>query len=81
MIAGVILQVRDLDDDAIMRQALNEWIRDTLFNLVIIIVQITTADIYHGMLQITHLMPQYIDGDDRQTKTFRVVRFGHIVLI
>ncbi len=64
MIPCVLFQEGNLDDDTVMRQALDERIGNASLYLMIIIVEITAAYINDRLLEVSYLMSEYVDGYD-----------------
>ena len=80
MIPGILFQIRYLHDDTVMGKALDKRVGNPLTDLIIVIIQVTTTHVNHRLLQITYLVTQNIDGDDRQAKTARGTLFHDILL-
>ena len=67
MITGTPFQKRNLHNDTVMRQAFDKRVRHTLPDFPTVIIQVTSAHIYHRFTQVAQLMPQNINGDNRQS--------------
>ena len=64
-VVDLTAQTGYLHDDAVMRQTVDERIRQTLRHDVVIIVVGATANVEHRLLDVTHLMPKKIDRNHR----------------
>ena len=76
------LQVRNLDDDTVMRQTFDERIGNAVGYRIGIVIQVIPSHIDDRLFQIAQLMAQYVDGDDGNTVPVRIDILGqHILLI
>ena len=74
------MQQRNLYNDAIMLQALNKRIRNTLLYFFTVIVVSMMVDIYNRLLNLTDTMPQKIDSNHRNS-ILLMLFLQHILLV
>ena len=76
------LQIRNLDDDTVMRQTFDERIGNTVGYRIGVVIQVIPSHINDRLFQIAQLMTQYINRYNGNTVSVRIHILGqHILLI
>ena len=72
-VAHPSFQIRDLHDDAVVRQAFDKPVRHPFSDKIRIIVQVITPHVDNRLLQISQLMSQDVNGDKRKPVSIGIV--------
>ena len=68
-VVDLAMKTRNLNNNAVVRQAIDERVGQTFRHHMIVVVVRLVIDIQHRLLHITHLVPQQIDGHHWQCMT------------
>ena len=62
-VVNLAVQTRNLHDDAVVSQTLDKRIGKAVYHPVVVVIVAVVIDIEYGNFDISHLVPQQIDGN------------------